>query len=235
MGRAAAVLALAVGLIAWYEVAPSLDEWSLWPSILLIVLVLMPATFLPLYIGLPLARRPRLIFPSIGFILLAVVLWQLDLPVESNICKVAGYTLFGWWFLQLFAELSWVVLVAALIPWVDAYSVWRGPTNEITENHGEVFDAVSVAFVVPGGGAAQLGPPDVVFMALFVAAADRFALRPFWTWVGVLTGLGLTMICTVWWDLNGLPALPGIALGFLIPNADLLWHRLRPAREQAAS
>jgi len=31
----------------------------------------------------------------------------------------------------------------------------------------------------------------------------------------------------VWLDLSGLPALPGIALGFLLPNADLLWRRLR--------
>ena len=57
------------------------------------------------------------------------------------------------------------MLVALLIPWVDAYSVWRGPTKAITEHHEEVFSGVSVAFVVPGGGAAQLGLPDVFFFA----------------------------------------------------------------------
>jgi hypothetical protein len=232
VGRAAAVLTLAAALVAWYEIAPHVDEWSLWPSILLVAFVLMPATLLPLYLALPLSQRPHLIFWSLGFVALAVVLWQLDWEIGANVCKVAGFTLFGWWFLQLFAELSWVVLVAVLIPWVDAYSVWRGPTNQITEHHEEVFDAVSVAFVVPGGGAAQLGPPDVVFIAVFLGASVRFGLRPFWTWLGMAVGLGLTIVCAVWWDLAGLPALPGISLGFLIPNADILWHRLRPARAE---
>jgi hypothetical protein len=31
----------------------------------------------------------------------------------------------------------------------------------------------------------------------------------------------------VYFDLSGLPALPGIAVGFLVPNADLLVRRLR--------
>jgi hypothetical protein len=42
------------------------------------------------------------------------------------------------------------------------------------------------------------------------------------------------MISTALFDISGLPALPGIALGFLVPNADLLWRRLRPARAQSA-
>jgi hypothetical protein len=235
VGRAAAVLALAGALVAWYELASHVDEWRLWPSILLIAFVLMPVTFLPVYLALPLAPRRDLVWWAIGCLAAAVVLWQVDLPIVANLFKVAGCTLFGFWFLQLFAELSWVVLVAFLIPWVDAYSVWRGPTNAITENHEEVFDAVSVAFVVPGGGTAQLGPPDVVFFAVFLAASARFGLRPFWTWVGMSAGLALTMVCVVWWGLAGLPALPGIALGFLIPNADLLWRRLRPTRARAAT
>jgi hypothetical protein len=37
----------------------------------------------------------------------------------------------------------------------------------------------------------------------------------------------------VWFDLSGLPALPGIALGFLLPNADLLWRQTRSRRAEA--
>ena len=70
------------------------------------------------------------------------------------------------------------MLVALLIPWVDAYSVWRGPTKTITEHHAHVFGALSVAFVVPGGGAARLGLPDILFFAVFLAATVRFGLRP---------------------------------------------------------
>jgi hypothetical protein len=229
VGRAAAVLALVAALVTWYELASHVGEWSLWPSILLIALVLMPATFLVVWLALPLAERPwpPLLAGVAGLLVLAVVFWHCDLPVPSSFCKFGAYALFGFLFLQLFQELSWVVLVAALIPLVDAYSVWRGPTNNITEHHEEVFSGVAVSFVVPGGGVAQLGPPDIAFFAVFLAASVRFGLRPFWTWVGMTAGLSLTMICVVWWDVSGLPALPGISLGFLLANADLLWRRLR--------
>ena len=39
--------------------------------------------------------------------------------------------------------------------------------------------------------------------------------------------LALTLILTTSFEINGLPALPAIALGFLLPNADLLWKAWR--------
>jgi hypothetical protein len=136
----------------------------------------------------------------------------------------------GWWFLGFFEEVSWVVLVACIIPWVDAYSVWRGPTKTIVNHHQHVFSDLSFAFPVPGEhSAAQLGVPDLLFFALFLGAAARFHLRVVWTWVCLVAALGATIALTVWLDLSGLPALPGIALGFLVPNADLLWHRRKAA------
>ena len=47
---------------------------------------------------------------------------------------------------------------------------------------------------------------------------------------GCAIGEVLGMILATWWDVNGLPALPAISLGFLLPNADLLWARLRAGR-----
>jgi hypothetical protein len=230
VGRAA-VLALAAALIAWSEIAPHTSTLALWPSTLFVSLVVIPATFLLVWLALPLCEWSwqRLLTGAAGFLLLAVLFWTADLELASSFCKLAGYTLLGWWFLSFFQELSWVVLVAVLIPWVDAYSVWRGPTKTITEEHVEVFGALAVAFVVPGGAVAQLGPPDVLFFALFLGASVRFGLRPFATWVGLTACLSLTVVCITWWDVSGLPALPAIALGFLIPNADLLWRRLRPS------
>ncbi len=233
MGRTAAVLALVAALIAWFEIASHLSEWTLWPTILLIAVVLIPATFLLVWLALPLWQWRWLLPAGAGFILLGLLLSAAGLPVGSNFCKLAALTFIGWWFLRFFEELSWVVIVALLIPWVDAYSVWRGPTKQITEDHEEVFGALSIAFVVPGGGSARLGLPDVLFFAVFLAASVRFGLRPFATWVGLTASLSLTMICATWWDVSGLPALPGLSLGFLIPNADLLWRRLRPSRAES--
>jgi hypothetical protein len=34
-----------------------------------------------------------------------------------------------------------------------------------------------------------------------------------------------------WEDVSGLPALPAVCLGFVLPNADLLWRDVRRARD----
>src|SRR5438093_6891391 len=126
----------------------------------------MPASFLLVWLALPLWSS-RLLLPA-GIVLagLAILLAKVDEPVGSNFCKLFALTFLGWCFLGYFEAVSWVVLVALLIPWVDAYSVWRGPTKQIAEGHAHVFGALSVGFVVPGGGAARLGPPAVLVFAV---------------------------------------------------------------------
>ena len=94
---------------------------------------------------------------------------------------------------------------------------------------------ISVAFRLPGeSGSANLGPPDILFFALFLAAAQRFGLRVGWTWIATTAFLGVTLVLTSVLDLAGLPALPAISLGFLVPNADLLWQRWRDSRVRNA-
>ncbi|MFL5927131.1 MAG: hypothetical protein ACJ77E_09360 [Gaiellaceae bacterium] len=236
MGRAAALLSLrtAAGLglfaalVVYYEVAPHLWDATVWWDVAWIAFVLIPAVFALPLLALPLRVARGLFGVGIAFGILAAALTVADVDVFANFARLAACTLLGWWFLQYFESLSWVVIVAAIIPWVDAYSVWRGPTKQIVEHHGNVFSVLSFAFPVPGEhAAANLGVPDLLFFALFLAAAARFGLRVYATWLGVVAALGLTIAATVWFDLSGLPALPGIALGFLVPNADLLWRRLR--------
>jgi hypothetical protein len=226
--RAAAGFGLFALLIVYYEVAPHLWGATVWWDVAWIGIVLIPAVFGLVLIALPLRQEPWLLPAGIGFAVLAAVLTVADVDVFANFARLAACALIGWWFLGYFETIGWVVLVASIIPWVDAYSVWRGPTKQIVENHANVFGVLSFAFPVPGEhAAANLGVPDLLFFALFLAAAARFGLRVYWTWISLVTALGLTIAATVWWNLSGLPALPGIALGFLLPNADLLWARLR--------
>jgi hypothetical protein len=188
----------------------------------------MPAVFGLVLLALPLREDPRLLPAGIVFVLLAVLLTVTHVEVGANFARLGATTCLGWWFLGYFETLAWVVLVAAIIPWVDAYSVWRGPTKSIVNNHEHVFTVLSFAFPVLGEhAAANLGVPDLLFFALFLAASARFGLRVYATWVCLVAALGATIAITVWLDLNGLPALPAIAIGFLVPNADLIWHRLR--------
>lgn len=226
MGRVAALL---VPLLVYYEV--SSDLWrssNVWWDVAWLAFVLIPAVFALVLVCLPLRTMPHLLPVALGFAVVTAALTILDWNVPANFTRLAAATLFAWWFLDYFETLSWVVLVAAIIPWVDAYSVWRGPTKEIVNHHAEVFDVFSFAFPIPGvDAAANLGVPDLLFFALFLGAADRFGLRVYWTWLALVTGLALTITLTVWLDLSGLPALPGIALGFLVPNADLLWRGWR--------
>jgi hypothetical protein len=80
----------------------------------------------------------------------------------------------------------------------------------------------------------SIGPPDVLFFALFLAAADRFRLRVTATWIAMTACLAVTLALVWWWDdVAGLPALPAVCLGFLAPNADLLWQDLRRLRARS--
>jgi hypothetical protein len=226
--RWAAGLGLFALLVLYYETSTRLWDASLWWDVAWLAFVLIPAVFALVLLALPL-RLARGLFPvGVAFAILAAVLTYADINVFANFARLGATTFLGWWFLGYFEAAWMVVLIAAIIPWVDAYSVWRGPTKEIVENHAHVFSVLSFAFPVPGEhSAANLGVPDLLFFALFLAAAARFGLRVHATWVALVASLGATIALTVWLDLSGLPALPAIALGFLLPNADLLWPRLR--------
>jgi hypothetical protein len=225
VGRLAALLGL---LVIYYELAPHLWRAGTWWDVAWIACVLMPAVFGLVLLALPLLEARWLLPAGLAFAVLAGVLTVAHLDVGANFARLGATTLLGWWFLRHFETLAWVVLVASIIPWVDAYSVWRGPTKTIVNDHPHVFTVLSFAFPVPGEhAAANLGVPDLLFFALFLAAAARFGLRVYATWICLVAALGTTIALTVWFDLNGLPALPAIAIGFLLPNGDLIWRRLR--------
>jgi len=226
--------AVAAAVVAWFAVAPHLAPWSLWPDIVLVAFVVMPATLLLVYLALPLWSRRWMPIACVAFALAAFVFSELGWPLPENFAKLFAAATAGWSFLLLFEQLSWVVLVAFIVPFVDAISVWRGPTHALTQPKTiHIYTSVAIAFLVPHGGAAYLGPPDVLFYALFLAAAARWGLRVGWTWIATTFMYGLTVVIANAVHVNGLPALPFLSFGFLVANADLLWRRLR--RPSAAS
>jgi hypothetical protein len=226
--RGAAAVVLFAALVTYYEVAPHLWRAGLWWDVAWIAVVLLPAVFALVLLALPLQSARHLLPVGLGAAVLAAILTVAGFDILANFARLAATSLLGWWFLGYFEAVSWVVLVACVIPWVDAYSVWRGPTKKIIKSTPQVFDWLSFGFPLPGShGLFQLGVPDLLFFALFLGAAARFRLRVVATWLALVVALGATITLTVWWDLSGLPALPGIALGFLVPNADLLLRASR--------
>jgi hypothetical protein len=236
--RSGAFVALAGAVAAYYAWSESLWDASLWWDVAFISLVLIPAVFGLVYLALPLRRR-RGVELVVGGAALVLVTWGLEeagADEVANFTKLAAATLLGFWFVSVFDTALIIALVALIIPWVDAYSVWRGPTESITSDHPEVFTTVSFALPIPGeADAARLGPPDLLFFALFLAAADRFGLRVGWTWLCMTLSFGATLAIAVGANIDGLPALPGVAIGFLLPNADLLWRQLSEARRSRRS
>jgi hypothetical protein len=232
VGRAPAVLErrvgafalLAVSLGAYYAFGDEFADVSTRWELAFLALVLMPAVFALVWLALPYRREGRLFVAALGFLALAVAFELADLEALANFAKLGLMTALGFWFLTYFESVLWVALVALVIPLVDSFSVWRGPTKHIVEEQPRIFDVFSFAFPTPGSeSSAQLGLPDLLFFALFLAAAARWNLRVGWTWLALVLSLGATMLLAVEWGVSGLPALPGLAFGFLIPNADLLW------------
>jgi len=246
VGRAAAVLrprvaafvALAAVIGLYYAFHESLWNESLWWDIAFMAVLLIPAVFGLVYLALPLWRLPTtwLLVATAVSVVLAVVLQLSDAVILSGFAKLAGATAVAWLFLRYFEDASWVLLVACIVPWVDAYSVWRGPTHHIVHHRRHVFTTLSFAFPVPGeNGAANLGLPDLLFFALFLGAAARFRLRVRLTWLALTASFGGTISLATAFDVGGLPALPLLSLGFLLPNADLLWRSVRRARPAGAT
>lgn len=234
--RAAAFVGIGACVLAWFIAAPHLPHPGVWPDIVIVSVAVLPGTLLLVLIALPLSGAGwRPLAAATGVLaLLAFACSAADWGLPANFAKLWAAVAGGWLFLTLFEELSWVVIVAVVVPFVDAVSVWRGPTHTITEHHFGVYTAVAVAFLVPGGGAAYLGPPDILFYALFLSAARRWGLRVGWTWIGTTGMYGLTIIIANAADVGGLPALPFLSCGFLAANADLLWRRLRRPAESSA-
>lgn len=230
-GRVAALVGVVVLIAVWSAVAREIPDIGLWGDVALTVCVLFPLTHAVIWLGLPLARRRGLLLVAVAFGALAWVLEVAGADSLFNVAKLCAFMFVGFWFMELFEELWWIALVAAIIPWVDALSVWRGPTRTVVEEQPGLFEAVSVAFRLPGeGGSANVGPPDILFFALFMAAAARFRLRVAATFAGMTGLLGLTVVLAAWFDFDGLPALPAVAFGFLLPNADLIWRQVPKAR-----
>jgi hypothetical protein len=235
--RWVAFVALLVALVAYHGAHESLPNVGLWWDVAMVAAVLMPLTFALVYLVLPFRTAPGLPLVAVALAVLAAAFQVAGLESAADFAKLFAVAFLAWWFLSVFEEVSWVVIVACVIPWVDAYSVWRGPTKHIVEHERGLFDNLSIAFPTLGqSSASHLGLPDVLFFALFLASAVRFGLRVGWTWLGMTLSFGVTVACAVWWNLDGLPALPALSLGFLAPNVDLLWRALRNgSRPDAAS
>jgi hypothetical protein len=134
------------------------------------------------WLALPLAGAARLAAVAAALGVLAVLLAR-GHGLGSSRHEAARLTLAGFWFCSSSgSSRGW--LVAVVIPWVDAISVWRGPTDYVVRRGRDLFERISYAFSCPAMRTANIGPPDILFFALFLARPP-FELRLGWTWASM--------------------------------------------------
>jgi len=219
---------LVAGLGVYYAWSESLWSASTTWDVVFLSAALIPAIFALVWIVLPVWSSRLAFLLGLGFAVAAAALTIGDQDAIANFAKLGATTFFAFWFLSFFETASWVALVAVVIPWVDAWSVWRGPTHDIVTHREHVFGTLSIAFPIPGEhDAANLGLPDLLFFALFLAASVRFRLRPRLTWLLMVASFGATIALAVAFSVNGLPALPLLSAAFFLANGDLIWRRAR--------
>jgi hypothetical protein len=245
VGRAAALLssrlgafvALAAALAAYYAASESLPNVSTWWDVAVLALLVVPAVFGLVYAALPFWRAPLAHLALLGgaFAVAAAAFQSADLLDLASFAKLGASAAAAFVFLAVFESALWVALIAALIPWVDIYSVFWGPTSKILE-HPKGVSALSFGFPVPGEhGSASLGLPDLLFFALFLGSAARFRLRVRATFALMALSFGATTALAAWTD-RALPATPLLSIGFLVANGDLLWREWRrPATPSSES
>jgi hypothetical protein len=243
VGRAAAVLierraavfgALAAALAVYYATSDSWPDVSTWWDVAFLGFLLVPAVFGLVYAALPFWRAPlpQLALLALAFAAVAAAFQSADLVEPASFAKLGAAAVAAFVFLAVFENATWVALIAALIPWVDAYSVFWGPTSHILK-HPKGVSALSFAFPIPGeSGVASLGLPDLLFFSLFLAAAARFRLRVGATFILMAASFGATTALAAWTD-RALPATPLLSVAFLLANADLLWREVRASRTRS--
>ncbi|BCW97463.1 MAG: hypothetical protein KatS3mg024_0290 [Armatimonadota bacterium] len=166
---------------------------------------------------------------------LLVVSVQLRLwPPLANLWLIYGAAFLGCIVSVIFREPNILLPVALMSPLVDFWTVSAGPVRRVLEHRPEVLDVVAAG--VPAAGQlaplAFVGLGDFMFMAMFLAAADRLRMNSRRTAVAFFVLVSMAMILVVFWSGFagvGVPGMVVIGLGFVAANL----RHFRLSRQEA--
>jgi hypothetical protein len=121
-----------------------------------------------------------------------------------------------------------IIVVAAIAS--DLFSVFAGPTRVLVQEDSPILDALLLVFPTFGSALGfGLGVSDFIFLALFAAASRFLNLRYAATLFGVCFATFLAVTAGLLLQ-RPLPALPFIAIAFVLINADLIVASLAKRR-----
>jgi len=113
-----------------------------------------------------------------------------------------------------------IIVLAAIAS--DLFSVFAGPTRVLVQENSPLLDGLLLVFPTFGSALGfGLGLSDFIFLALFAAASLFLNLRYLPTLLGVCFAAFLAVTAGLMLE-RPLPALPFIAIAFVLVNADLI-------------
>ena len=123
-----------------------------------------------------------------------------------------------------------VLIVAAAAVASDLFSVFAGPTKALLRDDSPVLDVLVLVFPTFGSALGfGLGVSDFIFLALFAAASRFLGLRYAASLLGVCLAAFLALTAGLLLE-RPLPALPFVAVAFVLVNADLIVARIARRR-----
>jgi hypothetical protein len=221
-------------LLAWGFGSSSLPAIPVRADIMVSSAVVLSAAAALVWGMLPFAALGRrLPLVALAALPCAILFVWLGWVPAANVAKVVLAGALGIWIAGELERLSWIVIVAAVSAAVDVVSVAAGPTKAILEKGPVVVGWFTVAVTWLGYSYSEaytgLGTSDVLFFALYLAAARRFGLRTGWSAVAMVASFLGTIAAAMYW--TALPALPLLSVAFLAVNADLILGRSRSGGE----
>ncbi len=140
----------------------------------------------------------------------------------ADLCRILAAAAVGVSLARHIKSVGVALLVASAATASDLFSVFAGPTRTLVEDDSPVLDLLLLVFPTFGSVLGfGLGASDFVFLALFAAASLFLSLRYPATLLYVCAGILLAVTTGLLLE-RPLPAVPFVAVAFVLANADLI-------------
>ena len=168
-------------------------------------------------VGFPAAllASPENLFDGPGFLLLLTL-------CVADLARILAAACVGISLARYITSVGTILIVVVAAIAADIFSVFAGPTGALVRAESPLLDLLILIFPTFGSPLGfGLGLSDFIFMTLFVATARSLDLRYTTTLVAVCAA-GFLAVTTGLLLARPLPALPFIAIAFVVCNADLI-------------
>jgi hypothetical protein len=178
-------------------------------------LLILGAAFAAIGFSSALAARPEHLAGGAGFLALLAL-------CVADLARILAAACIGISLARYITSVRTVLLVVVVAIAADIFSVFAGPTEALVRTESPLLDILLLVFPTFGSPLGfGLGLSDFIFLALFAAAARTLDLRYTATLLAVCTAAFLAVTAGLLLA-RPLPALPFIAIAFVVGNADLI-------------